>query len=127
MSEAQDAKIRELERRLAQLEARAEGAKAEPLITHTSQRVFAHDRTANAMPPSVVADLVAQVPDVSGLREDARRSSPMAPMAGSAPKPAWRDPAPLGPPPGVAALDRIMDVEAALDRRDRERRFGGTT
>jgi hypothetical protein len=28
----------------------------------------------------------------------------------------WRDPGPLGPPPGVAIADRLMDVQDARDR-----------
>jgi hypothetical protein len=28
----------------------------------------------------------------------------------------WRDPGPLGPPPGIAIADRLMDVQDARDR-----------
>jgi hypothetical protein len=31
----------------------------------------------------------------------------------------WRDPGPLGPPPGLAIADRLMDVQDAKDRAER--------
>jgi hypothetical protein len=37
----------------------------------------------------------------------------------------WATPQPLGPPEGIALCDRMMDVQDALDRRERERKLRG--
>jgi hypothetical protein len=37
----------------------------------------------------------------------------------------WREPTPLGPPPGTEFCDRLMDHQDKLDRRDLERRLRG--
>jgi hypothetical protein len=42
----------------------------------------------------------------------------------TAPKQGWQEPAPLGPPMGVPLMDRMMDQQDAIDRRERQRLFG---
>src|SRR6516225_4941846 len=87
-------------------------------------------RMSMAMPPSVhqyFADGVTAA-DCADLRQQARRPTGMPGMIPSshqpsdvrAPQPSstpgWVEPTPLGPPPGVAQADRLMDEQ---DRRDR--------
>lgn len=48
---------------------------------------------------------------------------PSAPQ-GEAPK-GWQEPTPLGPPPGVALCDRMVDAQDALDRKELERKLRG--
>jgi hypothetical protein len=37
----------------------------------------------------------------------------------------WATPTPLGPPPGVALCDRMVDQQDRIDRRELERRLKG--
>jgi hypothetical protein len=78
-----------------------------------------------SIPKEALRDLVAAVGDdvMRDIRGDARRDvsdfRPVGPdvrptVRGSG----WRDPAPLGPPPGIAQADRLMDAQDAKDRAE---------
>jgi hypothetical protein len=91
-------------------------------------------RMSLAMPPSAVryfADGVSAA-DCADLRRASHRPTGPSPMAPSSPpvtsggRPAnvpgggtgWAHSAPLGPPPGVAQADRLMDAQDAKDRAE---------
>jgi hypothetical protein len=96
-------------------------------------------RMSMAMPPSVhhyFADGVTAA-DCADLRQQARRPSgrpgmiPEQPSSGGE-RPAksagdgtgWRAATPLGPPPGVAQADKLMDEQDRRDRIELARRLG---
>ena len=94
-----------------------------------------YDPTANfGMPAETVREMARAVPD-SMMRDIAMRDgrAPTGPSAqgvvpssqplsnvrtGGGGSSGWREPTPLGPPPGVAILDQIMDHEDAKDRAE---------
>jgi hypothetical protein len=92
-----------------------------------------------AMPPSVhqyFADGVTAA-DCADLRQQAHRPSgrpgmiPATPSAdGSGPAnvpgsgTGWQEPRPLGPPPGVALADKLMDEQDRRDRAELARKLG---
>jgi hypothetical protein len=53
---------------------------------------------------------------VAGVSGTLSSVHPNAGLAGSHKGTGWREAAPLGPPPGVAAADRLMDAQDAKDR-----------
>jgi hypothetical protein len=71
-----------------------------------------------AVPVDLVRDLVAD-----SRRGPSQPSSMVTkPEAPAAPKGnGWAEPTPLGPPPGVALIDRMVDVQDGIDRAARER------
>jgi hypothetical protein len=79
-----------------------------------------------SMPPSAMADLVRAVGD--GVLRDIVNDRRTV-MVNATPKPTptrvaaqntsgWREAQPLGPPPGVAQADRLMDAQDARDRAE---------
>jgi len=76
-----------------------------------------------SMPPSAMADMVAAVPDrmVADIVRDLRSIGTLSPAVSNAGAPklrgtGWRDATPLGPPPGVAQADKLMDAADKADR-----------
>jgi hypothetical protein len=80
-----------------------------------------------SMPPSAMAEMVGAVPD--GLIRDIVKSGGVGVLQSTATTPTptrvsaqntsgWREATPLGPPPGVAQADRLMDAADARDRVD---------
>jgi len=76
-----------------------------------------------SMPPSAMADMVAAVPDrmVADIVRDLRSIGTLSPAVSNAAVPklpgtGWREATPLGPPPGVAQADRLMDAADKADR-----------
>jgi hypothetical protein len=130
MTKAAD-EIAQLKQELADQRARVEELERankpkEPFVPQPHQR---YDPTAGmSMPDSALAAMVAAEPrnfmrDV--VRDNRAPTTPaMIPSSqstgggGSAPvnTSGWREATPLGPPPGVAQADRLMDE---ADRRDR--------
>jgi hypothetical protein len=101
-----------------------------------------YDPTAGmSMPPSALAAMVAVVPDrmIQDIVQDNRAptgrpgmipSSQQSTGGGPANVPGsgtgWAHETPIGPPPGVAQADRLMDAQDAKDRAElieREARF----
>ncbi len=131
-AEMNDDRIAALERRIAELEAqRNPPSTSAPLTqpTHFAQL----DRVASAaMPRSVVREMAQAVSDRE-LREIVRAGNigeptSLAHSPSAAPTPrhsqpntrnGWAPETPLSPPPGVAAIDRLMDAEDAKDRAAR--------
>jgi hypothetical protein len=90
-------------------------------------------RMAYAVHPSVVRDMAGGVTeaDCADLRRASHCPSGPSPMSPSAPPvttgrsanvpgggTGWAHSAPLGPPPGVAQADRLMDAQDAKDRAE---------
>jgi hypothetical protein len=87
------------------------------------------------MPVEAVQDLVNAVPDsvVADLKADAVRGNPithpssMLPDRGRAQVEirgsGWQPECKLEPPPGVWIMDRLMDMQDAIDKADLERRL----
>jgi hypothetical protein len=73
-----------------------------------------------AAPADVVSDLVSHgtVPGPSG----AGKVSGQVKVSSGGSGTGWVNPRPIGPPPGVAHCDRMMDAADARDRRERERK-----
>jgi hypothetical protein len=73
---------------------------------------------ADAVPDSVMRDIVAHgtIPDPSGAGASGQVTAVRGPSGVYPNTSGWREATPLGPPPGVAACDRLMDEQ---DRRDR--------
>ena len=116
-------KIEALERRIAELEAKAKPPK--PFVPDPNRQPY--DPTANAsMPPSALRMMVDAVPGamVRQIVGGNRAPKDLAPLAGGGVRPTvasenrtgWRNPAPLTNPPGVALADKLMDVAHARDR-----------
>jgi len=95
-------------------------------------------RANSWMPPSAVREMVAAEPRgfMKGVVGDSRapqspstlpssqQRADVRPVAGDGS--GWVAPTPLGPPPGVAQADRLMDVQDAKDRAalvERQARF----
>ena len=107
--------------RIAELEAAAKPAEfvAEPFEKF--------DPTSRMqMPPSVVREMVEAVGStmrdvIADNRHPVNRPSSLLGPEPREPKPTrgsgWIDPAPIGPPPGIQIIDRMLD---AADRRDAE-------
>jgi hypothetical protein len=72
----------------------------------------------DAVPDSVLADIVSRggVPPPSGAGASGQVTAVRGPSGVYPNTSGWREAVPLGPPPGVAACDRLMDE---ADRRDR--------
>jgi len=125
MSEKElEAQVAALEARIAELEARArppEPLKPDPNYVPPSPfRLL--DRVS--MPASVMREMAAAMPDreLAGLRRDARTPQTLAPLGDANARPrlaqGWREPTPLGPPPGVAIADKLVDAADARERAD---------
>jgi hypothetical protein len=117
-------------RRIEELEAKAKPPK--PFVPEPYQR---YDPTAGmSMPPSALAAMVNAVPDrmLCDIVHDNRgprtptgmipRSQQTAGGGGAANVPGsgtgWAHETPLGPPPGVAQADRLMDAQDVKDRAE---------
>jgi hypothetical protein len=121
--------IDELKAEIAQLRAEVERAnppappkfEAGPSGPTTSQ--IAMSRVS--MPVSVMREMANAIGD--GTIKEIVKSGALGVLqtVGGGPTPTrvsaqntsgWRDPGPLGPPPGIAIADRLMDVQDARDR-----------
>jgi hypothetical protein len=78
-----------------------------------------------AMPPQAMRVMIEAVGDdaVSGIVRDGRAPQNLSPLAAEGTvRPrlpsGMREPTPLGPPPGIAIADRLMDAADARDRAD---------
>jgi hypothetical protein len=102
-------------------------------IDHVHQ---ARERQANTwMPPDAIRDMIAAEPkgfmhDVA-LRDARAPNSPamipssqQRPAAEGANRTGWRDATPIGPPPGVAQADKLMDEQDRRDRAELARKLG---
>jgi hypothetical protein len=79
-------------------------------------------KMAAAVTPADCADLASHgtIPtrSVAGISGTLSSVHPNAGLAGSHKGTGWVEPRPLGPPPGVAAADRLMDAADARDRHE---------
>jgi len=116
-----------LKREVEELKAKLSPPK--PLVPQPHQQ---YDPTAGmCMPPSALAAMVAAVPsnfmrdvvrDNRAARTPATIPSSQPTGGGQANVPGsgtgWGHSTPLGPPPGVAQADRLMDAQDACDRAE---------
>jgi len=124
------AEIEALRKRVEELEAKAKPPEPpKPFVPAPYQR---YDPTANfTMPPSALQAMLAAEPRgfMQGVLGDNRAPTAPATIPSSSQQPTsghgsnvagsgtgWAHQTPLGPPPGVAQADRIVDE---FDRRDR--------
>jgi hypothetical protein len=135
-------KIAALERQVEELKAKVDPPKSTFVpMTDAEHRDMVHrmrERQANTwMPPDAIREMVAAEP--KGFMHDVALRDNRAPMtpatipssqAGGRPSgggsKGWIEPTPLGPPPGVAQADRLMDAQDRKDRAElieREARF----
>jgi hypothetical protein len=137
-AETSEALLARLEARLAASEARvAELERAgKPPAPIKSEPSAPYDPTARAtMPPSAMRDMIAAVSDrlMADLRNDALKPNPVTQSVAQLSSDhdgrveirgtGWSEPRPLSPPPGVPIMDRLMDMQDAIDRADLERRL----
>src|SRR5262249_16906232 len=80
--------------------------------------------------PEWQAEMARAVPNdlIAGIVNDNRSPPGPSSIAGKPTTSAekgtgWLKGTPIEPPPGVEILDRVMDVQDALDRRERERQL----
>ncbi len=97
------------------------------------------DYTSGAtMDRETMRDLASAIPDslARDLRADLARGNPvtqsvaqLTPDRGGQVErgSGYRDAVPLGPPPGVPIMDRLMDMQDQIDKADLARRLAGTT
>jgi hypothetical protein len=133
--------IAQLKKEVAELKAKVSPPKSEfKPISDAEWRNQVHqarERQMNSwMPPNAVQDLVNGEPPgfMAGVVKDNRNAptSPtgMIPRESGArapvpsPTPGWSDPAKLGPPPGVAQADKLMDEQDRRDRAELAQRLG---
>jgi hypothetical protein len=76
---------------------------------------------ARSVPSDLIRDIVADSRNASGPSSIAASPSQAVGERGTG----WAKDTPLAPPPGVAILDKIMDVQDAFDRREREKQLKG--
>jgi hypothetical protein len=130
-------KIAALEREMAELKAKVNPPEPKPFVPAPYQR---YDPTEGMrMPPSALRAMVDAVPD--RMLRDIVRDNRGAPTGPTTMNPSsqrggpvnvpgsgtgWAREIPLGPPPGVAQADRLMDAQDAKDRAaliEREAQF----
>jgi hypothetical protein len=130
-----DEELAALKARVAELEALV----PKPPKPFTEEPYQRWDPTAGmSMPRSTLLEMAAAVPDsaIKGIVAEQRTSSvnqgpsaagvggtissvhPNPGMPGSHRGTGWVEAKPLGPPPGVAAADRLMDAQDAKDRHE---------
>ena len=138
------AELEELKRQVAELKAKLDPPK--PTFTPISDAEWRdrmhqmrEGRMSMATPPSVAryfADGVTDA-DCADLRQQAHRPTgrsgmipdnqqPASPRSSAGDGTGWIAPTPLGPPPGVAQADRLMDAQDVKDRAElieREAKF----
>jgi hypothetical protein len=136
--------LEELKRQVAELKAKLDPPK--PTFTPISDAEWRDQmhqmrerRMAMAMPPSAVryfADGVTAA-DCADIRQQRHRPTspsgiipdsqqPASPRSSAGDGTGWIAPTPLGPPPGVAQADRLMDAQDVKDRAElieREAKF----
>jgi hypothetical protein len=119
-TKALHARIARLEREAAMRNGTIKAAPYVAPVDHTAQM---------RLPPSAIAKMADAVDDATlrAISADARRPvvkfDPPESRTGAVPSQnGWIEPAPLGPPPGVDLLDRLMDAEDRKDRADLERK-----
>jgi hypothetical protein len=82
----------------------------------------------NQADPSTLREFERAVPNsvATAIAEDHRGKPTSLPMSGvsSSGLPNYSEPTPLGPPPGIALMDKMMEVENALWRRELAQRLG---
>ena len=124
--------------RLAKLEAeneelRARLEKLEPKEAKVEFKLPPHQQIdwtqGMSMDRSTMAALAAAVPDnlVRSIVSDNVRAGPVEKPAEVRTIPSekgWRDQVPLGPPEGQRWVDAQLDVAAALDKRELEKKLG---
>jgi hypothetical protein len=127
--------IAALRKRIEELEAKAKPPEApKPFTPAPYQR---YDPTEGmCMPPSALRAMIAAEPRgfMAGVIHDNRapNSPGMTPTSQSSGGPAnvpgsgtgWGHSTPLGPPPGVAQADRLMDEQDRRDRAELARKLG---
>jgi hypothetical protein len=136
MTDKKDEIISALEARVAALEEKGKPPEEpKPFVPGPYQR---YDPTANMrMPESTLREMCNAVPDhvMRGVMRDARaptgrpgmipeQPSNVRPDSGAANTSGWRDATPIGPPPGVAQADKLMDHQDKLDRAELAQRLG---
>jgi hypothetical protein len=128
----------QLQKQLADLSAKLE-AMGKPVTPMPREPYQPRDYTARAsMDAETKRELAKAIPDdlARDLRADLARGNPITQSAaqltpdrgsggvqiqrGSG----WAEPNPLSAPPGVPIMDRLMDMQDAIDKRDLERRLG---
>ena len=120
-----EAENAELRARLDKLEPKE---KPEPFKPEPWQPV---DWTAGmSMGRGAMAAMAAAVPDnlVRDIVGDNVRAAPVAKPPETPTVPSdhgWRDQVPLGPPEGQRWVDQQLDVQAALDKRELEKKLSG--
>jgi hypothetical protein len=131
--------IEELKKEVAALKNALSGKedKSEPKKEFKPQPYQQYDPTAGmSMPRSALEAMIAAEPRgfMAGVVRDNRAPGPgnqsAIPSTASGPRPSagdgkgWVEPRPLGPPPGVAQADRLMDHQDKLDRAELARKLG---
>ena len=127
--------IEELRARLAALEAKLNPPEAKPEAPKWTPPVI--DHTAHFAPvikPRASEYRTGQTPEEARM-EFSKNCNPVGTLRplseflsgkpAEDPPPAQPVTVPVGPPPGIQYLDRIVETFDALDRRDLERRFAG--
>jgi hypothetical protein len=131
------AEIAALKKRQTELEAKI--AEGKPPAPFKSEPYQPRDYTAGAsMDRETKRELAKAIPDdlARDLRADLARGNPITQspaqltpdrdggrvqiQRGSG----WAEPNPLSAPPGVQIMDRLMDMQDAIDKRDLARRLG---
>jgi hypothetical protein len=90
-------------------------------------------RASGVMPQSAVDAMTSVVDDklMSQLVADSRRTNDPGWLPTEKADPekqrgsGWSPLDPIGPPPGIKIMDQMMDVQDALDRKEREKQFKG--
>jgi hypothetical protein len=133
------AEIDKLKTRQAELEAKLAGA-GEPPAPAKSEPYQPIDYTSRAsMGAETMRDLASAIPDslARDLRADLARGNPVTQSPAQLVKgggervqiergTGWAAPNPITPPAGVPIMDRLMDMQDAIDKADLQRRLAGS-
>jgi hypothetical protein len=124
-------KLLDAVRKLQAVQAAVQGVKRDAPVRQQAIR--------DGMPASFVDDLAGAVPDklAAELRADALKPNPVTQCGSSQLSQdrggaqvvrgtGYRDAVPLGPPPGVPIMDRLLDMQDRIDKADLKRRLGAT-
>jgi predicted XRE-type DNA-binding protein len=140
--DALKAELAALKKRQGELEAKLAEADKPPAPQFKPEPRERYDPTANfGMPRSVVREMAKAIPPdlARDLRADALKPNPVTGTSQAQLSQdrdggrvqiqrgtGWQEPNPLSAPPGVPIMDRLMDMQDAIDKADLERRLART-